>query len=83
MDETHIRRRDARISIVLAIACGIVGVAMLALAVYSTTPGACGRPTGCPGGRDATPLTGIAVGSGLLGVAWAAWRKARGLSRGS
>ena len=43
------------------------------------SPGACGRESGCLGGRDATPLTGIAVGSGLLGVAWAAWRKARAL----
>ena len=71
--------RDARISIGLAIACALTGLAMVALAAYSMSPGACGNETGCTGGRDATPLTGIAVGSGLLGVAWAAWRKARTL----
>lgn len=76
-------RRDARISIGLALACAIAGAAMVVLAAWSMTPGACGRETGCLGGRDATPLTGIAVGSGLLGVAWAAWRKARALQRGA
>jgi len=74
--------RDARISLGLAIACAIAGLAMIALAAYSMSPGACGRETGCLGGRDATPLTGIAVGSGLVGIAWAAWRKARALRRG-
>lgn len=71
--------RDARISLVLAIACLVTGVAMIGLAAYSMSPGACGRETGCTGGRDATPLTGIAVGSGLVGMAWAAWRKSRAL----
>lgn len=69
--------RDAQISVGLALVCLVTGLTMLALAVYSSLPGSCGRPEGCPGGRDATPLTGIAVGSGLLGVSWAAWRKAR------
>ena len=72
--------RDARISYVLAAACLLTGLALLAFAFYSSTPGACGRETGCLGGRDATPLTGIAVGSGLLGVAYAAWRKGRRLN---
>ena len=71
--------RDARISIGLAIVCLATGLLMIALAAYSMSPGACGNETGCTGGRDATPLTGIAVGSGLVGVAWAAWRKARAL----
>lgn len=71
--------RDARISLVLALVCALTGALMIGLAAYSMTPGACGRETGCLGGRDATPLTGIAVGSGLLGIAWAAWRKARSL----
>lgn len=73
--------RDARISLVLATICLVVGLILLGLGVYSSLPGSCGRPEGCPGGRDATPLTGIAVGSGLLGVAWAALRKARALRR--
>ena len=75
--------RDARISYGLALLCAIAGVALLSFAAYSMTPGACGRDTGCLGGRDATPLTGIAVGSILLGVAYAAWRKGRALSRSS
>jgi len=73
------RRRDARISLGLAIVCLVAGAVLVTLAAYSMSPGACGRESGCLGGRDATPLTGIAVGSGLLGVAWAAWRKARAL----
>jgi hypothetical protein len=72
--------RDARISYGLALACVVTGVALILLASWSMTPGACGRETGCLGGRDATPLTGIAVGSGLLGVAYAAWRKGRALA---
>lgn len=75
--------RDARISFGLALVCALVGLALIGFAAYSMTPGACGRETGCLGGRDATPLTGIAVGSGLLGVAWAAWKKGRTLSRSS
>lgn len=74
--------RDARISLALALACLVTGLAMIGLAAYSMSPGACGNETGCTGGRDATPLTGIAVGSGLVGVAWAAWRKARTLRAG-
>ena len=72
-------RRDARISLGLALACLVSGAAMVGLAAYSMSPGACGLESGCLGGRDATPLTGIAVGSGLLGIAWAAWRKSRAL----
>lgn len=75
--------RDARISYGLALACAVAGIAMVLLAAWSMSPGACGRDTGCTGGRDATPLTGIAVGSGLLGVAYAAWRKGRTLRRES
>lgn len=71
--------RDARISLVLAIVFLVLGLTMVALAAYSSLPGSCGREAGCPGGRDATPLTGIAVGSGMLGVAWAAYRKSRTL----
>lgn len=78
-DPTTTAPRDARISLGLALACAVTGLAMVLLAAYSMTPGACGRDTGCLGGRDATPLTGIAVGSTLLGVAYAAWRKARAL----
>lgn len=76
-DEASTANRDARISLGLAAACLVTGLAMIGLATYSMSPGACGNETGCAGGRDATPLTGIAVGSGLVGVAWAAWRKAR------
>lgn len=83
MEETTTAPRDARISIALALACAITGLAMIVLASYSMSPGACGRENGCTGGRDATPLTGIAVGSVLLGVAYAAWRKARALRRGA
>ncbi|HUR69739.1 MAG TPA: hypothetical protein VM370_10890 [Candidatus Thermoplasmatota archaeon] len=71
--------RDARISLALAIVCVLVGLLMIGLGIYSSSPGACGRAEGCPGGRDATPLTGIGVGAILLGVGWAAWRKARAL----
>lgn len=74
-------RRDARISWALAVACGVAGLAMLVLASISMMPGSCGQASGCAGGRDATPLTGIAVGSGLMGIAWAAARKARALGR--
>ena len=79
MDERATRHRDARISYGLALVCLVTGVLLVGLAAYSMSPGACGNETGCTGGRDATPLTGIAVGSGLVGVAWAAWRKARAL----
>jgi hypothetical protein len=72
--------RDARISYALALLCALAGLTLTAFAAYSMTPGACGRDTGCLGGRDATPLTGIAVGAILLGVAWAAFRKGRALS---
>lgn len=81
-DEPATRSRDARISIGLAVACLLTGLTMIALAAWAMSPGACGNPTGCTGGRDATPLTGIAVGSGLVGVAWAAWRKSRALTTG-
>lgn len=74
--------RDARISLGLAVACAAAGLAMLVLATIAMMPGSCGNETGCAGGRDATPLTGIAVGSGLLGIAWAAWRKRRALLQG-
>lgn len=73
-------RRDARISYVLAAVCLVAGLVLLGFAFVSSSPGACGRETGCLGGRDATPLTGIAVGSGLVGIAYAAWRKGRRLS---
>ncbi|HVM45861.1 MAG TPA: hypothetical protein VM582_08000 [Candidatus Thermoplasmatota archaeon] len=81
LDEGATAPRDARISLGLALACALTGLVMLAFASYSMMPGSCGRETGCLGGRDATPLTGIAVGSVLLGVAWAAWRKSRALRR--
>lgn len=74
------RPRDARISYGLAAVCLIAGLALVSLAAYSMSPGACGNENGCTGGRDATPLTGIAVGGVLLGVAWAAWKKGRALS---
>lgn len=80
MTPDPLARRDARISYGLALVCLIAGGLLLGLAFYSSTPGACGRETGCLGGRDATPLTGIAVGAGLLGIAYAAWRKGRRLS---
>ena len=84
MDESGVTApRDARISIALALVCAITGIVMIGLAAYSMSPGACGNENGCTGGRDATPLTGIAVGSGLVGVAWAAWRKARALRGGA
>ena len=79
-DPSATRVRDARISYGLALACLVSGLLLVAFAAYSMSPGACGNETGCTGGRDATPLTGIAVGSGLLGVAWAAWRKGRALA---
>lgn len=72
--------RDARISYGLAAVCLVAGVLLVGLGAYSSMPGACGNETGCLGGRDATPLTGIAVGSGLVGMAYAAWRKGRRLS---
>jgi hypothetical protein len=71
--------RDTRISYGLALICLIAGMALIMLAAWSMSPGACGRETGCTGGRDATPLTGLAVGAILLGIAYAAWRKARNL----
>lgn len=80
MDPQATAPRDARISIGLALVCAITGLILVGLAAYSMSPGACGNETGCTGGRDATPLTGIAVGAGLLGVAYAAWRKSRALT---
>ena len=71
--------RDARISYTLAIVCIVAGAAMIGSAAYAMTPGACGHADGCLGGRDATPLTGIAVGAGLVGAGIAAGMKARAL----
>lgn len=79
-DGTTTAPRDARISYTLAAVCLTIGLIMVALSLYSMSPGACGNPTGCTGGRDATPLTGLGVGAGLLGVGYAAWRKGRALA---
>lgn len=79
IDERATRHRDARISYGLALVCLVTGLILVGLAAYSMSPGACGNENGCTGGRDATPLTGIAVGAGLLGIAYAAWKKGRAL----
>lgn len=59
----------------LGVIAFLLGLAMVVLAWISSMPGACGNETGCTGGRDATPLTGIAVGAALLGASFAAARK--------
>jgi len=80
-DPAATRPRDARISYTLALVSLVVGLTMIALGAYSSMPGSCGYEAGCPGGRDATPLTGIGLGSIMVGTAYAAWRKGRSLSQ--